>query len=134
MEILDCLYALGKYETSVSYFKRQRLRLLSQLRAICVDRDLGKKGFKRNYDDLLRFFPEVDLQRIEAIEGFHKQLAGILKKEFSETEEDNFHSYHHIIHFSLREMVERVRSIRDWSYLIWQCRRLPDYLLLHTIL
>lgn len=72
----------------LSNFKRQRSRLLSQLRAIRVDRDLGKKGFKRNYDDLLRFFSEVDLQRIEAIEGFHKQLAGILKKEFSETEEN----------------------------------------------
>ena len=58
------------------------------MRAIRVDRDLGKKGFKRNYDDLLKFFPDVDLQRIEDIESFHKQLAGILKKEFIETEQN----------------------------------------------
>lgn len=87
---LDSMQAeqLSILQGKLSNFKRQRSRLLSQLRAIRVDRDLGKKGFKRNYDDLLRFFPEVDLQRIEAIEGFHKQLAGILKKEFSETEEN----------------------------------------------
>ena len=87
---LDSMQAeqLSILQGKLSNFKRQRSRLLSQLRAIRADRNLGKKGFKRNYDDLLRFFPEVDLQRIEAIEGFHKQLAGILKKEFSETEEN----------------------------------------------
>lgn len=87
---LDSMQAeqLSILQGKLSNFKRQRSRLLSQLRAIRVDRDLGKKGFKRNYDDLLCFFPEVDLQRIEAIEGFHKRLAGILKKEFSETEEN----------------------------------------------
>ena len=87
---LDSMQAeqLSVLQGKLSNFKRQRSRLLSQLRAIRADQDLGKKGFKRNYDDLLRFFPEVDLQRIEAIEGFHKQLAGILKKEFSETEEN----------------------------------------------
>ena len=87
---LDSIQAeqLSVLQGKLSNFKRQRSRLLSQLRAIRADQDLGKKGFKRNYDDLLRFFPEVDLQRIEAIEGFHKQLAGILKKEFSETEEN----------------------------------------------
>lgn len=70
----------------LSNFKRQRSRLLAQLRAIRADQELGQKGFKRNYDDLLRFFPNVDLQRIESIENFHRQLAGILKKEFSEAE------------------------------------------------
>ena len=87
---LDSMQAeqLSVLQGRLSSFKRQKSRLLSQLRAIRADQDLGKKGFKRNYDDLLRFFPEVDLQRIESIEGFHKQLAGILRKEFSETEEN----------------------------------------------
>ena len=87
---LDSVQAeqLSILQGKLSDFRRQRSRLLSQLRAIRADQELGKKGFKRNYDDLLRFFPEVNLKRIEAIEGFHKQLAGILKKEFSETEKN----------------------------------------------
>ena len=86
---LDSVQAeqLSILQGKLSNFKRQRSHLLAQLRAIRADQNLGKKSFKRNYDDLLRFFPEVNLQRIEAIEGFHKQLVGILKKEFSETEE-----------------------------------------------
>lgn len=87
---LDSMQAekLSVLQGKLSNFKRQRSRLRSQLRAIRADRDLGKKGFKRNYDDLLKFFPDVDLQRIEDIENFHKQLAGILKKEFIETEQN----------------------------------------------
>ena len=86
---LDSVQAeqLSILQGKLSNFKRQRSHLLAQLRAIRADQNLSKKSFKRNYDDLLRFFPEVNLQRIEAIEGFHKQLVGILKKEFSETEE-----------------------------------------------
>ena len=72
----------------LSKFKRQRSHLVSQLRAIRADQALGKKSFRRNYDDLLHFFPEVNIQRIEAIEEFHKKLSGILKKEFSETEKN----------------------------------------------
>lgn len=85
---LDSMQAeqLSILQGKLSNFKRQRSRLQAQLRAIRADQNMGKKRFKRSYDDLLRFFPEVNLQRIEAIEGFHKQLAGILKKEFSEAE------------------------------------------------
>ena len=87
---LDSIQAeqLSILQGKLSNFKRQKSRLLSQLRAIRADQDWGKRGFKRNYDDLLRFFPEVDLQRIEAIENFHKKLVSILKKEFTETEEN----------------------------------------------
>lgn len=87
---LDSMQAerLSILHSNLSNFKRQRAKIISQLRAIRADKELGKKSFKRNFEDLQRFFPEVNLQRIESIEGFHKQLAGILKDEFSEMEEN----------------------------------------------
>lgn len=87
---LDSVQAeqLSLLQSSLSNYKRQRSRLISQLRAIRTDKELGQKKFKRNYEDLQRFFPNVDLLRIEAIEVFHKQLAGILKDEFSEAEDN----------------------------------------------
>lgn len=86
---LDSIQAeqVSNLQNKLSAFKRQRSIITSQLRAIQADQELGKKRFKRSYDDLARFFPDVDLQRIEDIEIFHKQLTGILKKEFSATEE-----------------------------------------------
>ena len=87
---LDSVQAeqLSLLQNSLSNYKRQRSRLISQLRAIRTDKELGQKKFKRNYEDLQRFFPNVDLLRIDAIEEFHKQLAGILKDEFSEAEDN----------------------------------------------
>lgn len=87
---LDSVQAeqLSILQGSLSNYKRQRSRLIAQLRAIRTDKELGQKKFKRNYEDLQRFFPSVDLVRIEAIEEFHKQLAGILKDEFSEAEDN----------------------------------------------
>lgn len=55
---------------NLSKFKRQRSQLLSQLRALHVDQGLGKKGFKKNYDDLLHFFPEVDLKKSRQLRDF----------------------------------------------------------------
>lgn len=85
---LDSVQAerLSVLQSSLSNYKRQRSRILAQLRAIRADKDGGQKKFKRNFEDLQRFFPEVDLSRIEAIEEFHKQLTSILKDEFSEAE------------------------------------------------
>ena len=87
---LDSMQAerLSILHSNFSNFKRQRAKIISQLRAIRADKELGKKSFKRNFEDLQRFFPEVNLQRIESIEGFHKQISGILKDEFSEMEEN----------------------------------------------
>ncbi|NLB80449.1 MAG: DUF2326 domain-containing protein [Clostridiaceae bacterium] len=87
---LDSVQAeqLSLLQNSLSNYKRQRSRLISQLRAIRTDKELGQKKFKRNYEALQRFFPNVDLLRIDAIEEFHKQLAGILKDEFSEAEDN----------------------------------------------
>ena len=87
---LDSLQAeqLSLLQGNLSKFKRQRSHLASQLRAIRADQETGKISFRRNYDDLIRFFPEVNLKYITAIEAFHKKLAGILKKEFSETEKN----------------------------------------------
>ena len=87
---LDSVQAeqLSLLQNSLSNYKRQRSRLIAQLRAIRTDKELGQKKFKRNYEDLQRFFPNVDLLRIDAIEEFHKQLAGILKDEFSEAEDN----------------------------------------------
>lgn len=86
---LDSMQAeqLSLLKSQLSVFKRQRTKIMSQLKSIRADKELGKKSFKKDYSDLLEFFPNIDLKQIEAIDAFHKQLAGILKSEFVETEE-----------------------------------------------
>lgn len=79
---------LSLAQTNLSNYKRQRTKLIAQLRSIRTDKELGPKKFKRSYEELQRFFPNVDMRRIETIEEFHKQLVDILEDEFSQAEDN----------------------------------------------
>lgn len=83
---LDTMQAdkVAELQQRLKELKRQKRNINSRLKAIQLDRDLGDKSFTRSYEELKRFFPNVDVQRIQAIEGFHKKLSGILKAEFTE--------------------------------------------------
>ncbi len=75
---------LAELKHQLSNFRRQRTRLISQKKSIEADRDFTKHSFQRDYDALMQFFPECNLERLESIEKFHRSLFGVLKKEFRE--------------------------------------------------
>jgi len=67
--------------------KRQRSRLTSQLKAVENDMTFDNPRLENSFEDLLRFFPDVDLKKIEDIEQFHHQLVTVLNTEFEETKD-----------------------------------------------
>ena len=69
-------------------YRRQKARVQTQLNAIRRDMTEQKKGFKRTFTDLERFFPGEEFRSLEDIERFHQKLAKILADEFAETEKD----------------------------------------------
>ena len=69
-------------------YRRQRARVQTQLNAVRRDMTEQKKGFKRTFSDLERFFPGEEFRTLEDIERFHQKLARILAEEFKETEKD----------------------------------------------
>ena len=69
-------------------YRRQRARVQTQLNAIRRDMTEQKKGFKRTFTDLERFFPSEEFRTLEDIERFHQKLAKVLADEFAETEKD----------------------------------------------
>lgn len=86
---LDTMQAdrVAELQLQLKELKRKKRRLNAQMKSVCSDSELGSKSFARSYVELQRFFPSVDIQRLEAIEGFHKKLSGILKNEFTEETE-----------------------------------------------
>ncbi len=58
-------------------FEEQKLR--SQAEAIKADLDLEKKAITEDFEDLLEFFPDVDIRHLEEIEAFHGQLMAELR-------------------------------------------------------
>ena len=75
---------LAELKHQLSNFRRQRTRLISQKKGIEADRDFTNHTFQKDYDALLQFFPECNLQRLESIEQFHRSLSTVLRKEFKE--------------------------------------------------
>jgi hypothetical protein len=67
--------------------KRQKSRLTSQLKAVENDMSFDSPRLENNFEDLLRFFPDVDLKKIEDTEQFHRQLVTVLNSEFEEAKE-----------------------------------------------
>ena len=87
---LDSMTArrLSELTEQLINYRRQRARVQTQLNAVRRDMTEQKKGFKRTFSDLERFFPGEEFRTLEDIERFHQKLARILAEEFAETEKD----------------------------------------------
>lgn len=67
-------------------FRRQKGRLRSKLRAMENDMNIDAASFKRDYSELLEFFPGADIKHIEEIDSFHKQLKSVLNSEYKDAQ------------------------------------------------
>ena len=87
---LDSMQAqeISELNAQLLSYTRQRARVQTQLNAVRREMTEGKKTFKRSYDDLARFFPNVDFKSIEQIEEFHRRLSKVLADEFYESERE----------------------------------------------
>lgn len=103
-------------EQLISY-TRQRARVQTQLNSIRREMTEGKKSFKRSFDDLARFFPNVDFKPIEEIEEFHRCLSKVLTDEFRESERELATAYvmlnNEIVR--IKQQISEVKSIPNVS-------------------
>lgn len=72
---------LTEIRNKIAGFKRQRSRLQGQLAALERSKTEDKKSFQKDYRELLEFFPEIDVQKLEQIEQFHRRITQILNGE-----------------------------------------------------
>lgn len=78
---------IAELKQKLTLSKRQQSRLTSQLRAVENDLTFNNPRLESNFQELLRFFPGVNLKKLEDIEQFHHQLATVLTSEFESTKE-----------------------------------------------
>ncbi len=76
---------LADLRHQLSSFKRQRTRLEMQRKTSQADHEYSKHSIQKNYEALIEFFPEVNIEHLENIEHFHKTLTNVLKKELKES-------------------------------------------------
>lgn len=70
----------------LTYHRKQRTYLQIKLDDINQSKSESKKApVQKDYDDLLHYFPNVDVPKLEEVEKFHSDLARILNKEIQES-------------------------------------------------
>ena len=103
-------------------YRRQRARVQSQLNAVRRDMIEQKKGFKRTFSDLERFFPGEEFRTLEDIERFHQKLSKILADEFAETEKDLATAYillgNEIVR--IKDQITEIKNVPNVSQAILQ--------------
>ena len=86
---IDSLKAkeIADLRLNLSHYKRQKAIINSQLKSAELDKNFSKISYQNTYEQLLEFFPKVNLERLAEIEDFHRKISRILNKEFKENEE-----------------------------------------------
>ncbi len=93
-------------------YRRQRAQVQTQLNSIRRDMTGQKKGFKRTFSELNRFFPNEDFRTLEEIEHFHQKLAKVLADEFAETEKDLATTYV-LLGNEIAKIQEQITAIKN---------------------
>lgn len=98
-------------EKTRSYLKGQRRKLAKRLDDLSFDEGFDDLETVRNIEKLKHFFPNNEFAEIEAINKFHKDVKGILKRE---SQEDNAETLEliRILDAQIREVDEKLKNYK----------------------
>lgn len=77
---------LSQIDSKIKSLKRERSLYFNKIDVLKKDRALSKIDIQKDFEELLAFFPDVNIERLSEIENFHNMLSGILKKELTTQE------------------------------------------------
>jgi len=76
----------NRVKKELSKLAEQQSRLKAQLSAIQKSMDIKASDTEEDYKDLQSFFPEITMQKFEAIDGFHNSIREILLEQLGKEE------------------------------------------------
>lgn len=108
---IDSLRAkeITNLRVNLSRYKRQKALISSQLKNAELDKNFSKISYQNDYEQLLEFFPEINKERLDEIETFHRKISRILNKEFKENE-DNLLNLLEITNSKIWELESQVKD------------------------
>lgn len=98
-----------------------KMALASELERVKANLENSRNISRRNFQPLLEIIPNVDIQKLERIEAFHKGLAHILRKEIKEKEEELIKQIQLIdeeIHECNKEISQALARSGDPAYIV----------------
>ena len=79
---------ISSIRNKIAGIRRQRSRLQAQLKGLEMSKSEGKKSFQKDYQELLVFFPDIDVNKLEQVEEFHHRISNILNDEIRENQKN----------------------------------------------
>lgn len=77
---------LSQIDSKIKALKRERSLQFNKIDVLKKDKELSKIDIQKDFEELLQFFPDLNIERLTEIELFHNKLSGILKKELTTQE------------------------------------------------
>lgn len=77
---------LSQIDSKIKTLKRERSLQFNKIDVLKKDKELSKIDIQKDFEELLRFFPDLNIERLIEVESFHNKLSGILKKELTSQE------------------------------------------------
>ena len=90
----------------------QKNELIYRKNDINIMEGYNKKSYSRQYNELLEFFPNVNLKKIEDVETFHKDIAKIMKKE-SENANENIDNLISLLDTKIKSIDEEINKMKN---------------------
>jgi Uncharacterized protein conserved in bacteria (DUF2326). len=111
---LDSMQAqqLADLRRQLSNARRQRTKLIAQKKNFEAERNPSKPQIQKDFESLQNFFPEINIKKLSEIEQFHKQLASILKIEFTESSK-NIQSMIDLASTHINDLEDKISKISD---------------------
>lgn len=105
------LSKLRKIQNDLSQLQELKNTYINRLSIINSNEEIGVKRYKNDYHELIRFFPDVNIQKIEEIDSFHHQVTKFLELEFKK-EKDNLERNIQYIDQQSSRLIKEVRDIK----------------------
>ena len=109
---------ISNLKSELTIFKRQRGKYYSQLDSIKKNKEIKSSSIQNNFNDLEEFFPNasINIEKLQAIENFHKGITSILKANFAESEQKIWNLIN-LISMQIKNIEEKIESISQTNNL-----------------
>lgn len=77
---------LSQIDSTIKVLKRERSLQFNKIDVLKKDKELSKIDIQKDFEELLKFFPDLNIERLTEVESFHNKLSAILKKELASQE------------------------------------------------
>lgn len=103
---------LTELNDELTNYYRQFYSIKTQLNNLRKDKIGEKTTVKNNYEELQKFFPEINLKEIKQIDEFHNGLTKVLNNEYTEKEKE-LETIYIVLNNTICDIKNEINSVKN---------------------